>query len=51
MFDPYDSPLMLPPSNDYYEPESTPASGSHRLRPRGHQPLHGAVCPGYYRYL
>ena len=25
MFDPYDSPLMLPPSDDYYEPEDIPA--------------------------
>jgi hypothetical protein len=25
MFDPYDSPLLLPPSDDYYEPEDIPA--------------------------
>ena len=24
MFDPYDSPLMLPPSDSYYEPEAAP---------------------------
>jgi len=24
MFDPYDSPLMLPPSEGYYEPEAAP---------------------------
>ncbi len=24
MFDPYDSPLMLPPSDGYYEPEASP---------------------------
>ena len=24
MFDPYDSPLLLPPSSDNYEPEDTP---------------------------
>jgi hypothetical protein len=24
MFDPYDSPLLLPPSDDYYEPEAAP---------------------------
>jgi hypothetical protein len=25
MFDPYDSPLLLPPSDYYYEPEDIPA--------------------------
>jgi hypothetical protein len=25
MFDPYDSPLVLPPSDSYYEPEEHPA--------------------------
>ena len=24
MFDPYDSPLLLPPSDGYYEPEAAP---------------------------
>jgi hypothetical protein len=35
MFDPYDSPLMLPPSDGYYEPEDSPRTGSHRLRLEG----------------